>query len=272
MLREEIHSLSLFRFESFSSYIAIRHFVSTRIGGVSSSPYNTLNLGLHTGDNTRNVIINRRRIADVVGFSVESLTVAKQIHSGNVTIVSKDMKGRGNLTYWSGIEATDAMVTNVPNICLTVLVADCVPMVFYDPLKKVIGVAHVGRKGTVQLIARNTVNALQQEFDCFPKNIIVGIGPSIGPCCYKVRHEIVIEVERKFDSNSGYITRKSEDGSGYFDLWTANVQQLLETGIREENIEVAKVCTYDYVELFFSERYQCGPTGRFGVGIEILPA
>ena len=266
---KKINSLSIWFFESLLGYEGIGHFVSTRIGGHSSSPYDTLNLSFNVGDDPKKVLENRKLLAGALGIALTSMTTAKQIHDGHVKMVSEGLRGKGSVDYRGAINATDAMVTDVPDICLMVLLADCVPILFHDPSKKVIGVAHAGWKGTLRFVAQNTLKVLREDFGCSPQDMVVGIGPSIGPCCYEVGREVVSQVEHVFGTKQGCIQKESADGRGYFDLWTANLKQLLHAGVPEKNIEMARICTYHHPNLFFSSRYEKGKTGRFGAGIVI---
>jgi YfiH family protein len=269
MIEKDMDLLRLLFFENLKEYKEIRHFVSTRTGGFSNPPYYSLNLGFHVGDDPERVLKNRKRLANSIGIPLDQFTMARQIHSGNVTIVSEELRGKGCTNQEDAINATDSMVTDVPGICLIVLVADCVPMVFFDPSKKVIGVAHAGWKGTLRFVARNTARVMERAFASSPRDIIVGMGPSIGPCCYKVGPEVISQVEDTFGTKKGYIANESGDGKGYFDLWMANLEHLLHAGIQRENIEMAKICTCHNPDLFFSYRHQRGSTGRFGVGITL---
>ena len=173
------------------------------------------------------------------------------------------MRGNGTFDYEQSIKATDAMITNIPDICLIILVADCVPILFFDTKKKVIGAAHAGWRGTVKSIAQNTVKAFQKHFNSSLKDIIVGIGPSIGPCCYEVGEEVIKEIKNGFPDK----VTKVLNNKGYFNLWEANKLQLTDIGIDEKNIEVAELCTYCHADIFFSRRHQRAETGRFGGGI-----
>ena len=248
-------------------YREICHFVSTRPGGFSSPPYDSLNLGFHVGDNPEIVLKNRERLALSLGIPLSNFTTAMQVHGCNAAIITKDLRGRGALDYTTAINATDAMVTNVPGICLTVLQADCVPVLFFDLKKKIIGIAHAGWRGTLLLVVQNTVRILKENFGCLPCNILVGIGPSIGPCCYKVGPEIIVQAEHTFCNKEGYICSEVLDKKGYFNLWEANKIQLIQMGIPEGNIEIAGLCTHCNHTLFFSYRHQTKETGRFGAGI-----
>ena len=269
MIEKKIDLLNILFFENLLKYKVIRHFVSTRTGGFSNPPYSSLNLGLHVGDDPENVLKNRSRLASTIGIPSNQFTIAKQIHSGHVTIISEELRGKGCSNYKEAIDATDAMVTNVQDICLIILVADCVPILFFDPLRRVIGVCHAGWHGTLKFVAQNTVSAMEKVFGSSPQDILVGIGPSIGPCCYEVGPEVISQVENIFHTKKEYILHESKDGKGYFDLWKANLKQLLHAGIEEKNIELAQKCTCHNPELFFSYRHKKGDTGRFCVGITI---
>lgn len=267
MIEKEMDSLKLLFFDNLQEYQEIRHFVSTRIVGFSDPPYDSLNLGFHVGDDPEKVLKNRDKLATTIGIPLSQFTMARQIHSGNVTIVSEELRGKGCSDHEGALNATDSMVTDVPGICLMILVADCVPMVFFDPSRKVIGVAHAGWQGTLRFVARNTVSAMESVFGCSPRDIIVGMGPSIGPCCYEVGPEVISQAETIFGTKRGYIVNESKGGSGYFDLWKSNLEHLSRAGVQRKNIEMAKLCTCHNPDLFFSYRHQGGNTGRSGVGI-----
>lgn len=269
MIKKCIDSLSIWFFRNLSRYREIYHFVSTRTGGSSLPPYTSLNLGLHVGDDPEKVLRNRKRLASALTIPLDNFTIAEQIHSGNVKTISEQLRGNGSINHTKAISATDAMITEASNIVLMLLSADCVPIVFFDPTKRVIGVAHAGWRGTIRLVSQNTVRVFQEKFGSSPADIMVGIGPSIGPCCYEVGPEVIAQVETVFHAKKGYVDNDSSDGKAYLNLWEANKKQLLQVGIPEGNIEIARVCTHCNSDLFFSARHQTGPTGRFGAGIII---
>ena len=259
-------------FANLSKHKGIRHFVSTRTGGFSNSPYNSLNLALHVGDDPDKVLKNRKRLAQAIGIPLDQFTIAKQVHSGNVKVISDKLIGSGSTDEENAIENADAMVTDVPGICLIILVADCVPMLFFDPARNVIAAAHAGWRGTLQSIALHTVRTMEKDFGCSPQDILVGMGPSIGPCCYEVGPEVIAQVKALLSSRQEYIRHESKDGKGYLDLQKANRDQLVEAGIRRKNIETANQCTSHNAHIFFSYRHQHGETGRFGAGICMVTA
>jgi hypothetical protein len=142
-----------------------------------------------------------------------------------------------------------------------VRVADCIPVLFFDPVQKVIGIAHAGWRGTVKEIAAKTAEVIVSRYNSDPARILVGIGPGIGPCCYEVDERVSSLFTKGFSSGEQLITERN--GKQYLDLWEANRRQLLNTGIREENIELAGLCTACHPQTFFSHRREKGRTGRF---------
>lgn len=265
----EVHErgIKLWHFENLLRYADITHFVSTRHGGSSVPPFNSLNLGLSSGDNPVRVMENRRRLAEVLGFNVESIITSWQVHEDTVRVITRESIAE-DASYCKIPKATaDAMITDVPHVCITVIIADCVPILYYDPTKKAIGIAHAGWKGTVKGITRKVVKSLGENFGSAPKDIIAGIGPSIGPCCYQVGPEVVEIVNKVFDKPEELIKKTDSKGRGLFDLWEANRRELIDAGIPEENIEISEQCTKCNHNTFFSYRYQGAKSGRLAAGI-----
>lgn len=258
-------SLPLWFFQNLLGYKEIYHFVSTRIGGFSSPPYDSLNLGFHIKDNPETVLKNREQLALTLGIPLSNFTVSKQIHDCNVEVITEDLRGDG--AFQATMHEADAMVTDIPDICLMVLQADCVPILFFDSKKKVIGIAHAGWRGTVRFVAQNTVRVLREKYRSSAHDILVGIGPSIGPCCYEVGLEAFEQIKKTFHNGKDCIYHETSDNKAYFDLWEANKVQLVQMGIPEKNIEISRICTCCNHCLFFSYRHQKGETGRFGAGI-----
>lgn len=257
----------LYKFKNLSRSERILHFVSTRLGGVSKSPYKELNLGLHVGDVSASVLSNRMLLMKSVGIHLNHVVTCNQTHGGNVTIVDSSMKGMGAYTYDSALPDTDALITNQKNICLMVMVADCVPIILFDPEKSVIGVVHAGWKGTVLNVTSNTIKKMSQIYNSTPQNIIAGIGPSIGPAKYEVGPEVVETANSNFLKTN--IIRTNKDGKTFFDLWKANLHQLLESGLSRKNIELAGICTFTNNDIFYSHRREKN-TGRFCAAISLL--
>lgn len=268
MIIKDANGIQTLHFESLSKFDSIIHFISTRKSGFSAPPVDGLNISFLVGDDPHVVLRNRQTLAAKVGIPLQYFTFAKQVHGDRIAIVSDSMRGLGSTSQDTAIDDTDAMVTDQPDICLTVFAADCVPILFYDPNRNVIAAAHAGSQGTMKSISRKVVEVMQSHFGCLPKDILAGIGPSIGSCCYQVGPEIVSRVHSEFGDTDGFITNITEDGRGYLDLWSLNRHQLLSAGLQEDNIEVARICTCCHTETLFSHRKE-GHTGRFCAGITL---
>jgi len=239
----------------------ITHFVSGRAGGVSKKPFSSLNLSLSAGDDMIDVLENRKRLAEAIGILPDSLVFISQCHSNNVAIVRE--KSDAVL----GIEA-DAMVTNVQDLCICVMGADCVPILACDPIKKVTAAIHAGWKGTVASITIKTLEIMKSVYGCHMSDVLLGIGPSISQEKYEVGEEVYLKFKDTFgDEADGLFKHNSELGKYFPDLWLANKNQALKMGVLESNIEVAGICTYTNHEQFFSARYYKNKTGRLAAGI-----
>jgi len=259
--------LNLFEFENLSRIPHLKHFVTSRYGGVSRPPYDSLNLGIHTADNLDHVLKNRKILAESTGISPDMFLYASQVHSGDVKIIDQKVIGSDVLKY---NPRTDATITDLPGICLMVMVADCVPVLLFDPVKRVSAVIHAGWRGTVQHITANTVRKMTDHFGCDTADMIAGIGPSIGPCCYEVGEDVRQVVEQSFGTTEGFLVYHPHSIKPHFDLWYANHKQLTDHGVQPENIETSQLCTKCLSDIFFSSRASGGITGRFAAGICML--
>lgn len=258
--------LNLYEFKNLATIPGLLHFVTTRSGGTSLPPYDSLNLGLHTADDSGHVLANRLLLAKETGIAPDKFLYASQVHSGDVKVIDPEAVKNGVLL---NNPRTDATVTNLLGICLMVMVADCVPVLLFDPVKRVSAVIHAGWRGTVQHITSNTIRKMTDHFGCNPADIIAGIGPSIGPCCYEVGEEVRQVVEQRFGTTEGYLVYHSHSIKPHFDLWYANRKQLTDLGVKPANIETSGLCTKCRQDLFYSSRASAGITGRFAAGILI---
>lgn len=257
----------IYQFSSFATYGEIEHFVSTREGGVSEPPYNSLNMGYGTDDFSLHVLENRHRLASAVDIPLDYFIMANQVHGTNIEVVTKKHRSLGALHKNNALQATDGMITQDSEVCLFVMGADCTPLLFFDPQKKVIGAAHAGWRGTISNMAGCMVNKMKDTYGCDPANIIAGIGPSIGPCCYEVGPEVTEAVMNNFGTIEGFISNSEHTGNPILNLWYTNKQLLTVAGVPETNIEISSLCTFCNQHHFFSSRGGNGRTGRFGAGI-----
>ena len=255
--------------------IGVPHGCSTRLGGVSKDYLSSLNTGFTVGDLAENVWENRRRFAQLLG--VENLPWLLSMTHGNIVArvdepapLPEELDQKPQTFF-----PADGCITNVPGVPLSLTVADCVPVFFHDPVKRAVGVTHAGWRGTVAGIVSETIRALQEQYDCMPGDIQVGIGPSIGPSAFEVGVEVLREFEMAFPDFKTIVLEHHQDserekGKGYVNLWEANREMALRAGVPEENIVVSNWCTASHPELFFSHRRDDGKSGRLLAGI-ILP-
>lgn len=253
-------------FTHFSA-LAIKHGISSRFGGGSKPPFHSLNVALHTGDCDESVIINRQLFCQGIGIHSEHIVTAQQLHTDHIAVVTQEAKGRGAGSYEDAIPNTDALITNVPGIPLMLFFADCVPVLIVDPVQRAIGAVHAGWRGTLEKIAQKTILSMQSNFGTKPEDCLVGIAPSIGPCCYVVDEIVINKLKKQFNNWEELIKEANEKGKWYFDLWKANVHQLEEIGVKGSNVVTSGVCTACNHELFFSYRKENGATGRIGAVI-----
>lgn len=260
--------LSLVRFALLDDPDLV-HAVTTRAGGVSPAPWDRLNMSWARPDPPENVLENRRRVCAALEIPVERLAQAGQVHAVEVRTVGEDDAGRGATDRPSVLPPADALITDTPDLYLLACFADCVPLLFFDPVRRAVGVAHAGWRGTVADMAGATVRALGEHYGSRPADLRIAIGPSIGPCCYEVGYEVV-DTARRLPEPSALLHR-GVSGRFHFDLWQANHQLLQVAGVRPEHIEVSELCTMHHADRFFSHRAMGGQTGRFAAIIGLRP-
>ncbi|ABO49245.1 protein of unknown function DUF152 [Desulforamulus reducens MI-1] len=249
------------QFNSFAQCHRIIHGFTTRQGGVSKEPFDDLNMALHVEDNPAHVRANRKIACQALGIDSEQLVAAIQVHGKRVEVVGPEHRGRGALQYDTALPDADALITNSPGVPLSSYYADCVPILFYDPVKICVGLTHAGWRGTVQRIAAETVKRMSEVFGSIPGDILVGVGPSIGACCYQVDEPVQQRVASQFKQWQELL-KPVGVGHWQLDLWETNRQVLLEVGVKPEHIVVAGLCTACHNDMFFSHRADKGKTGR----------
>lgn len=249
------------------SHIPVRHGCSTRLGGLSEPPFDSLNMGFSVADEPQAVWENRRRFAVLLG--VESLpSLLSMSHGKEVAVVDEPPAQPSDLTRsFPAVYRADAAITRLSGVPLTLTVADCVPVFFYDPQVGCIGLAHAGWRGTVAGIVAETIASMRRTFDSKPENIRVGIGPSIGPQAFEVGPEVADEFLRAFPRSLEVVSSIEGSHQALVDLWRANAVMALNAGVPDSNIVVSGWCTFSHPELFFSHRRDKGKTGRLLAGI-----
>lgn len=246
----------------------VHHGFSTRLGGVSSGPLASLNLGLHTEDSRENVFKNYSIFCDTIGVKKEKLVLPHQVHSSVVKTVTQRDAGKG-LMRESDLGDFDALITAEIGLPIAVFYADCTPLLLLDPVKKVIAAVHSGWRGTLARISRKTVQIMQRNFGCLPENILAAFGPSIKQCHFEIGSEVFTEFCQSFGARNMYGSRKIGE-KYYVDTDRLNIAQLLAEGLLKENISRCDICTFCNHDSFYSHRADKGNTGRMCAAIELI--
>ncbi len=248
------NGLTCLQFQGFEDFNTIKHAVFTRGGGISREPYRSLNTSFSVGDDPERVRGNRTMVRETMG--ADDLVFCRQVHGADVRIVSvlpdsQDKKGR------EAPPVGDAMVTNRAGKFLVIQVADCQPVLVYDPVRKVVANIHSGWRGSIRNIIGMTIQVMAETFGSSKKDLLAGIGPSLGPCCAEF-------VNYQTEIPRPYWEYKSTNN--HFDFWALSRDQLLEAGLVREHIISSELCTRCRTDLFYSYRGE-GTTGRFAAVI-----
>jgi len=252
------HQSGPIRYFTFASFdeTEIPHAIFTRKGGVSPEPWHSLNVGGTVGDDPTRVKQNRQLLFQAFGRNPDTLFDVWQVHSAEVVFAPAPRMS--HIPH----QQADAILTRSPDVTLLMRFADCVPILLYDPVHCVAGLVHSGWPGTIKRIAKSAVETMQRSFGTNPRDILAGIGPSIGPDHYEIGPDVEKHVRNTFGRDATALL-PSANGGVKFDLWAANQLILDDCGVRQ--IELAGICTACHPEDWYSHRGEKGKTGRFGV-------
>ena len=245
--------VDLIRFQHFNRYNELSHCFTTKHGGVSNGVFTSLNMAFSRGDENSHVVTNYERVTQELGIKTSDLVFSSQVHKDFIRRVEIEDKGKG-IYKESDISEIDGLITNQRGIGLVTFYADCVPLYFYDPVLHVIGLSHAGWKGTVAHIGAKTLQKMKLEYGTNPSNVLIGIGPSIGGCCYEVSADVKKQFDLSFNDDIIAKVAKQVKDKFLIDLWEANRLSLIEAGIKPENIEISNLCTKCHQDRFFSHR------------------
>ena len=252
------HGITYVTSEALESH-GVKHGFFMRHGGCSPRPWKSLNMATSVGDTRENVIENTFRIADALQIGRKSFYDLWQVHSNRVVIADRPRPLDNE-----HIQA-DAIVTSKDQVALLMLFADCVPLLFYDPEKKVIAIAHAGWKGTLNGIAAETIKVMTENFLSTHENIIGVIGPAICHDHYQIERDVVDKTKTVFGTEDNVITYQNK--KTFLDLPLSN--RLILEKYRIKTIETIDICTMCYKEDWFSHRGENGKTGRFAAVISL---
>ncbi|GHO44699.1 peptidoglycan editing factor PgeF [Ktedonospora formicarum] len=298
MIEQQFGNLRYLQFNLFTPYPTLTHGVFTRAGGVSEPPFTGLNTSTPVlnsiRDSVESVIQNRQLVIQAMNMEGSPCVTLWQVHGADVQTFTYDTPWR---TDWSKrsyyqpgwtpetIRKGDGLISREREVGLAMSFADCTPLVFYDPVQQAIAIAHGGWRGTARAIGPATIDAMRERFGSQPEQILAGIGPTIGACCYEVSEEVrslflgreqfpdapVALRYRQLVSDSATFSTIEVEGqtSLRLDLQETHRRQLLMAGLTEEHIETSDLCTSCHVDRFFSHRKEQGRTGRFAVFISL---
>ena len=249
------HHKNGLRYFTFDNLAGLAHAIFTRQGGVSPAPWDSLNVGGSVGDDIVHVRENRIRSFNALGRDPASIHDAWLVHGTDVIHADapRDLSLKPT--------QADIITTDNPRVTLFMRYADCVPLLFHDPKKGVVALAHAGWLGTVRNVAKATLDSLRARYDTDPRNVRAAVGPSIGPDHYEVGADVAEKIRAAFNSQADSLLEPRGE-KFHLDLWQANRLQLEAAGV--ENVEVAQVCTACHLDDWFSHRAEKGKTGRFG--------
>lgn len=266
-LEEGGQELEYLTFPSLEESGLAEHLITTRLGGVSTGELATMNLSFTRGDREENVSENYRRIGRVLGCRPEDMVASHQTHTVNIRRVTAADRGKG-IVIPRDYEDIDGLMTDEKGIALVTFYADCVPLLFLDPVHHAIGLAHSGWRGTVGRMGKRMTEAMTEAFGSSPSELIAAVGPSICRECYEVGEEVAEQFHELFGGRERcgeIVTRGRSEGKYQLDLWQANRLILEEAGIPHGSISVTDICTCHNSGYLFSHRGSGGHRGNLGV-------
>jgi purine-nucleoside/S-methyl-5'-thioadenosine phosphorylase / adenosine deaminase len=235
---------------------------STRLGGVSPMPENSLNLAGFNEDDAENIYENRRRFLKL--FEGQwTLAGCWQMHGTDVRVVKSEEEEKPKPGVLGDDQYCDALISRAPKILLTVKTADCVPILLGDAITGAFAAVHAGWRGTSTSIVINAIRQLQNEYGTKPENLCAAIGPAASVCCYEVGSDVIGRFKERFPDASS-LFEPTRDGHARIDLHKANRNQLIAAGISAARIHTAPFCTMERTDLFFSYRREKALRGRVG--------
>lgn len=258
-MRRESKNGVIFYASEMLAECGLANAVSTRHGGVSAAPFDTLNLSHMVGDTPENVNENHARLMRALGMNRDDLVQASQAQADDWARVDSSRRG-------TRIKDVDALMTNERGLPMLLRFADCVPIMLVDPGHHAAAIVHSGWRGTTLRILEKTIRGMQGEFGTRAQAVRAFIGPAIGPCCYTVGDDVIARVRAEYTDADALLT--VHDGHTYFDLWASNERQLRDAGV--EHIETARLCTSSRTDDFYSWRAERATTGRFAAVVSLL--
>lgn len=252
-------------FKALNDLGMVKNAFSTRLGGVSEGKFSSMNFSYSRGDDPAHVKENFARMARAMDVDMNRMVVSWQTHTTNIRQVTEADLGKGVLRP-RDYRDVDGLITNIPGITLVTFYADCVPLYLVDPVKKAIGLAHSGWRGTVNRMGAAAVSRMVHAFGTDPGDLVACIGPSICRDCFEVGEEVIQAFREAFGIQQAeqlYVPGK-KPGKFQLDLWKANQLVLKEAGVLENRISVTNICTKCNCDYLFSHRSAGEERGNLG--------
>ena len=255
-----IHTVQKGALEYLSAHeITVPHCFTTRLGGVSRGYLESLNIGIHRGDQWENVLKNYEILGNALEFDIHKLVLSHQTHTDTVLRVGSGEHGSG--LFAPELPECDGLITNEPGTALAIFTADCTPILLHDPVTGAVGAAHAGWRGTAAAIAGKTVEAMTREFGSRPEDIRAAIGPNIGFCCFQTDADVPNAMLEAFGEAAAPFIRR--DGDKYYvNLKEINALVLRQSGVRQ--VAISTDCTVCQSHRFWSHRVTKGERGSQG--------
>ena len=255
--------------DNISAAGGVAHGFASRLGGVSTGPCAQLNLGLTRHDKPEAVRENYTRFCAALGTDVDHLVFSHQVHEDTIRVVqASDVLADifDPIPY-----DADGLITDQPGLCLTIYYADCIPVLLYDPVKKVIAAVHSGWRGTALGIAPQAVKKMADLYGSDPKDVLAAIGPGIGPCCFETHDDVPNAMTAQLGQGVMDHVTTLPNGKFQVDLKGILTWQLTAAGVTHDHLEVLPLCTGCHPELYWSHRKMGDQRGNQAAMIQLIP-
>lgn len=268
IIRQERHGVPFYACPD-PAWAGTAHGFSTRLGGVSPAPMDTLNLGANRGDDPANVRENFTRFCAAVGTDANALVKNHQIHGDMIRPVTREDVLPAPET--PGVVEADGLVTDRPGVCLTIFSGDCIPVLLYDPVRRCIAAVHAGWRGTAIGAAARAAEVMVRDYGCKPERILAAIGPGIGPCCFETHTDVPDGLRSGLRADAEpFIRPLPRDGKFSVDLKGANAKWLERADLDPAHIAVCPACTACLRDDFWSHRVQGNARGSMAAVIQLI--
>ena len=267
MIEQTCQGVTFFRSDGIDAAGGAAHGFSSRLGGVSEGMWESLNLGVSRGDDPDHVRENYRRFFAAIGADGRRIAMTNQVHGGVVRcITTADL--HGDPYDKVGYEA-DGLMTDLPGVALVIYSADCIPILFYDPVRRVIAAVHAGWRGTAAGIASTAVERMRDVFGSRPEDILAAIGPGIGPDCFETHEDVPNAMTAALSTAVLRHIKIKENGKFAVDLKNINAMRLEQAGLERSHIAVSQVCTSCNPDKFWSHRKLGTSRGSMAAAIQL---